>query len=146
MAEEFPDGRQVRRFFGGFVPWVLDDVRWDRVISGEHLDDYSGDPTVDMPFHTVIPVLAALVGPNDLRKAGVCGCTRSSARSAGRRCSRFWPPSSSGGSSSTRRPGDLFQVANEVSRRDLTPFFDQVYRGSAVFDYGVESVTSDRAR
>ena len=27
------------------------------------------------------------------------------------------------------RPGDLFQIANEVSRRDLTPFFDQVYRG-----------------
>ena len=40
------------------------------------------------------------------------------------------------------RPGDLFQVANEVSGRDLTPFFDQVYRGSAVFDYGVENVTS----
>ena len=40
------------------------------------------------------------------------------------------------------KPGDLFQVANEVSGRDLTPFFDQVYRGSAVFDYGVESVTS----
>ena len=40
------------------------------------------------------------------------------------------------------RPGDLFQVANEVSGRDLTPFFDQVYRGSAVFDYGVDSVTS----
>ena len=41
------------------------------------------------------------------------------------------------------KPGDLFQVANEVSRRDLTPFFDQVYRGSAVFDYGVDSVTSE---
>ena len=41
------------------------------------------------------------------------------------------------------KPGDLFQIANEVSRRDLTPFFDQVYRGSAVFDYGVESVSSE---
>ena len=40
------------------------------------------------------------------------------------------------------KPGDLFQVANEVSGRDLTPFFDQVYRGSVVFDYGVDSVTS----
>ena len=44
------------------------------------------------------------------------------------------------------RPGDLFQVANEVSGRDLTPFFDQVYRGSAVFDYGVDSVTSAETR
>jgi hypothetical protein len=41
------------------------------------------------------------------------------------------------------RPGDLFQIASEVSRRDLTPFFDQVYRGSAVFDYGVDSVQSE---
>src|SRR4029453_3637357 len=40
------------------------------------------------------------------------------------------------------RPGDFFRVANEVSGRDLGPFFDQVYRGSVVFDYGVENVTS----
>ena len=40
------------------------------------------------------------------------------------------------------RPGDFFRVANEVSGRDLSPFFDQVYRGSAVFDYGVEDVRS----
>ncbi len=42
-------------------------------------------------------------------------------------------------------PNDLFQIANEVSRRDLTPFFDQVYRGSAVFDYGVENVSTEKA-
>ena len=42
-------------------------------------------------------------------------------------------------------PDDLFAVATEVSGRDLTPFFDQVYRGSAVFDYGVESVSSTAA-
>jgi hypothetical protein len=43
------------------------------------------------------------------------------------------------------RPGDFFQLASEVSGRDLTPFFDQVYRGSVVFDYGVESVSSTPA-
>ena len=37
MAEAFPDGRQVLRFFGGFVPWVLNDVRWDRLLSGDLL-------------------------------------------------------------------------------------------------------------
>ena len=31
MAEEMSDGREVRRFFGGFVPWVIGDVPWDRV-------------------------------------------------------------------------------------------------------------------
>jgi hypothetical protein len=39
-------------------------------------------------------------------------------------------------------PDDFFTVANEVSGQDLTWFFDQVYRGSEAFDYGVESVTS----
>jgi aminopeptidase N len=41
------------------------------------------------------------------------------------------------------KPEDFFQVANEVSGRDLTPFFDQVYRGSAIFDYGVDGLSSD---
>jgi hypothetical protein len=41
------------------------------------------------------------------------------------------------------RPDDFFAVVNEVSRQDLTWFFDQVYRGSAVFDYGVDYLTSE---
>lgn len=39
-------------------------------------------------------------------------------------------------------PDDFFTVANEVSGQDLGWFFDQVYRGSEAFDYGVESVSS----
>ena len=41
-------------------------------------------------------------------------------------------------------PRDFFAVANEVSGRDLTWFFDQVYRSSNVFDYGVDVFTSER--
>ena len=43
------------------------------------------------------------------------------------------------------KPEDFFAVANEVSGRDLTWFFDQVYRSSNVFDYGVDTFTSERA-
>jgi hypothetical protein len=43
------------------------------------------------------------------------------------------------------RPEDFFAVANEVSGRDLTWFFDEVYRSSNVFDYAVQSLTSDQA-
>ncbi len=42
------------------------------------------------------------------------------------------------------RPEDFFAVANEVSGRDLTWFFDQVHRSSNVFDYGVERFVSER--
>src|SRR6185369_613641 len=41
------------------------------------------------------------------------------------------------------RPQDFFDVANEVSGRDLTWFFDQVYRSSNVFDYGVDTLRSE---
>jgi aminopeptidase N len=40
------------------------------------------------------------------------------------------------------KPADFFAVANEVSGQDLTWYFDQVYRGSQVFDYGVDAFTS----
>jgi aminopeptidase N len=42
------------------------------------------------------------------------------------------------------KPKDFFDVANEVSGQDLTWFFDQVYRSSNVFDYGIETLQSER--
>ena len=43
-----------------------------------------------------------------------------------------------------RHPGpeEFIAVANEVSGRDLEPFFDQVYRSSEEFDYEIASVAS----
>ena len=41
-------------------------------------------------------------------------------------------------------PEDFFAVANEVSGRDLTWFFDEVYRTADVFDYGVQNLTSEK--
>ena len=43
------------------------------------------------------------------------------------------------------QPADFFQTVNEVSGQDLTWFFDQVYRSSNVFDYGVQSLDSRRS-
>ncbi|HYM21713.1 MAG TPA: M1 family metallopeptidase [Vicinamibacterales bacterium] len=37
-------------------------------------------------------------------------------------------------------PSDFFETANAESGRDLTPFFDQVYRSANVFDYGVQDL------
>jgi aminopeptidase N len=41
-------------------------------------------------------------------------------------------------------PANFFQIANEISGQDLTWFFDQVYRGSNTFDYGVQDLLSER--
>ena len=44
------------------------------------------------------------------------------------------------------QPDDFFAVVNEVTGQDMTWFFDQVYRSSNVFDYGVQEFTSRRRR
>ena len=40
------------------------------------------------------------------------------------------------------QPADFFQAMSDAAGRDMTPFFDQVYRGSNAFDYGVQQLTS----
>ena len=140
-AEDYPNGREVPRFFGGFVPWVLDSVPWDRLTSGEYLSDYRGSPTVDIQSTPSFRYWPLTSGPITYSKPALWLHTLE--RALG------WPVVQQILSTFFERwkfkhpkPGDLFQVANEVSGRDLTPFFDQVYRGSAVFDYGVDTVTS----
>ena len=141
MAETFPEGREVLRFFGGFVPWVIDDVRWDRVMFGDLLGMYRSGATVDVPSTPSFQYWPRTSTPTTYAKPSLWLHTLE--RALGWTTMqqilatfferwKFRHP----------RPDDLFQIANEISRRDLTPFFDQVYRGSAVFDYGVESVSS----
>jgi aminopeptidase N len=44
------------------------------------------------------------------------------------------------------RPQDFFDIASEATGQDLNWYFDQVYRSSNVFDYGVQELTSVRDR
>jgi hypothetical protein len=141
MAEAFPEGREVLRFFGGFVPWVVEDVLWDRVTSGDLLDSYRTGATADIPSTPSLQYWPRTSTPTTYAKPALWLHTLERAlgwttmqQILGTFFERwkFRHP----------QPGDLFQIANEVSRRDLTPFFDQVYRGSAIFDYGIESVSS----
>ena len=141
MAEEFTEGREVPRYFGGFVPWVIEDARWDRLTSGEYLFEYRASPTVDVQATPSFQYWPRTSGPITYAKPALWLHTLE--RALG------WPVVQQMLSTFFERwkfrhpkPDDLFVIASEVTRRDLTPFFDQVYRGSAVFDYGVDSVTS----
>ena len=142
MAEAFAYGREVPRFFGGFVPWVIRDVPWDRVASGDLVQIYRSGATVDVPStpsfrywpRTSTPMTYAkpALWLHTLERAFGWTTVQEILSTFFERW-KFKHP----------RPGDLFQIASEVSRRDLTPFFDQVYRGSAVFDYGVDSIETE---
>ena len=141
MAESFPDGREVPRFFGGFVPWVLEDVRWDRLLGGDLLATYRSQPVVDIQATPSFRYWPRTSGPMTYAKPALWLHTLERAlgwTTMQQILSTFFER----WQFKHPRPGDLFDIANEVSRRDLTPFFDQVYRGSVVFDYGVENVTS----
>jgi hypothetical protein len=43
-------------------------------------------------------------------------------------------------------PADFIATVNEISGQDLTWFFDEAYRGTALFDYAVDRVTSAPVR
>ena len=142
MQERFAPTYTVKRYFGGFVPYVLRDFPRTREREGDRLGSYrtgakSDDPatpswqywpgtagsiTYDKTalwLHT----LERMVGWDVLQRILATYFMRF----------QFKHP----------KPQDFFDVASEVSGRDLTWFFDQVYRSSNVFDYGVDVLRSD---
>jgi hypothetical protein len=133
----------AKRYFGGFIPWVFDDLPLQRATDGNYLGAYRTSPFLDagsLPTWQYWPgdawittytrtalwlhTLERMLGWETLQKVLSTYFSRYA----------FKHP----------EPRDFFAVANEVSGRDLTWFFDQVYRSSATFDYAVESFASER--
>ncbi len=133
----------AKRYFGGFVPWVFDDLPLSRATDGNRLSGYRDAATSDVPSTPTwrywpgtagaitynktalwLNTLERMLGWDTLQKILSTYFERYSFKHPG--------------------PRDFFAVANEVSGRDLTWFFDQVYRSSNLFDYAVDAFTSER--
>ncbi len=137
-GEEF----YVRRFFRGFLPVSAPAIRLHRMTQGNGLDGYRYDARSDVeatPSYLYFPGTGASI---TYSKTALWLATLE--RTLG------WPALQRVMSVFFQRwsfrhpkPDDFFATASEVSGEDLTPFFDQVYRKAAVFDYAVGSVTSD---
>jgi len=91
-----------------------------------------------------LPVFPVERRQHHLQQDGVVAEHARAGGSAGRWCSARWRCSSASGAFKHPKPADFFTIANRVTGRDLTPYFDQVYRGSNVFDYGVQDLRSAR--
>lgn len=134
----------VERYFGGFVPWSYNDAVWTREFTGDRLDGYRAAARADAqatPTWQYWPgtagaitynktalwlnTLERMLGWDTTQKILSTYFTRSA----------FTHPA----------PEQFFSIANEVSGRDLTWFFDAVHRSNAVFDYAVEQVTNTKA-
>ena len=132
------------RFFGGFIPWVLDDIRLSRATDGNRLPGYRDNAEADAPSTPTFqywPRTATFITSNKTslwlhtleRRLGWPMLQRIMSTYFDRW--KFRHP----------QPADFFAVVNEVSGQDMTWFFDQAYRSSNVFDYGVQQFTSTRS-
>ena len=133
------------RFFGGFVPWVLDDIAFERATDGNRLSTYRRNAEAEVPSTptyqywpgtwTVVPYGKTALWLHTLeRHLGWPVLQRVMSTYFDRW--KFGHP----------QPADFFAVVNEVSGQDMTWFFDQVYRSSNTFDYGVQRFTSSTVR
>jgi hypothetical protein len=141
LAEVMTPHFWSERYFGGFVPWVFRDLPLARhSLARRGVLLLGGTDTPATPSWRYFPRTAAvttyyrtslwlstlegLVGWETLQRILSTYFSRWS----------FRHPS----------PADFFAVANEVSGRDLTWFFDQVHGSGRTFDYGVSSLRSER--
>ena len=143
LEAAFPTFRIERRFFGGFIPWVLDDIPVPRATDGNRLTGYRDAAEADIqshPSYTYWPGTATTVTYNKTalwlhtleRHLGWPVLQKAMATYFDRW--KFKHP----------KPDDFFRIVNEVSGQDLTWFFDQVHRSSNAFDYGMQELRSDR--
>ena len=141
VAQAYDPNVLALRYFGGFVPWVFGDIGLRRETEGNRLAGYRRDAASDAqsaPTYRYFPATGGSITYNKTalwlntmeRWLGWPVLQRILARhfDAG----RFKHPT----------PDDFFAIANGVAGQDLGWFFDQVYRSSNRFDYGVQDLTS----
>ena len=131
------------RFFGDVVPWVFHDIAIPREIDGDRMAGYRTAARSDVeqtPSWRYAPVtggditynktalwlhtLERYLGWRRLQRGMSLFFTRST----------FKHPT----------PEDFFSAINEGAGRDLTWYFDQVYRSSNAFDYAIGTLTTEK--
>ena len=146
QAEAYPDRVNVRRYFGGFLPYQFDDAPWTRMYENG-MAGYLANAEADVPAtptfrywpgnsHASITYSKTALALHTLEGYLGWDTVRNILSTYYERW-QFRHP----------KPDDFFAIVNEVSGQDMTWFFDQVYRGSNEFDYGLRRLTSavDRA-
>jgi Peptidase family M1 domain len=125
----------------GFLPLMFRTIPIDRIVGGDRIDGYREAATSDRQSTPTYLYFPATGGAHSYNKTALWLHTLERTlgwdvlqkiMSTYFERYKFHHP----------RPDDFFAVANEVSGQDLTWFFDQVYRSSNDFDYGVDEVSS----
>jgi hypothetical protein len=143
IAQVYDPNYLALRYFGGFIPWVASDIVISREIDGNRLTGYRRDARSDAQATPTFRYFPSTGGNITYNKTALWLNTLE--RWLG------WPVLQRTMSTHFERwkfkhpkPDDFFRTASEVAGRDLTGYFDQVYRSSNVFDYGVQDLKSVR--
>ena len=145
MQERFAPTYMIRWYFGGFVPWIFRDFPRIRELDGDRLTTYRTGAKGDAPSTPSWRYWPGTFGSITYDKTALWMHTlermlgwETLQRILSTYFSRF--------AFKHPTPKDFFDVASEVSGQDLTWFFDQVYRSSNVFDYGIDALQSEMER
>jgi hypothetical protein len=133
----------ARRYFGGFIPWVFRDIPLKRQVD-EGLAGYRAQAESDAEATPSFRYWPSTGGNITYFKTALWLHTLEKWLgwpTLQRAMSTYFD----GWTFRHPEPGDFFERLNEAAGRDLTPFFDQAYRGSNTFDYGVQLLTSTPA-
>ena len=143
IAQVYEPNYLALRYFGGFVPWVFKDIVISRETDGNRLQGYRRDAKSDAestPSYRYFPTTGGSITYNktalwlNTMERWLGWPTLQRIMSTHFETWQFRHP----------KPADYFAIVNRVTDRDLGWFFDQVYRGSNVFDYGVQDLKTTR--
>jgi peptidase M1-like protein len=131
----------AQRYFGDFVPWVFRDLPRSRAVDGDRMASYRTAAAQDVQATNSYRYWPPTGGAITYNKTALWLHTLEGRLG--------WPTLQRVMSTYFQRyafkhpkPEDFFAVVKEVTGEDLSWYFDQVYRGSQVFDYGVDRFTS----
>ncbi len=142
IAETFEPNYHAKRYFGGFIPWTFRDLPAVACDRGQWLAGYRRGANSDVPASPTWRYWPATAGTITYSKTALWLHTLE--RMLGwETLQRIMSIYFTRWTFKHPKPDDFFAVVNEVSGQDLTWFFDQVYRSSATFDYGVDRLESE---
>jgi aminopeptidase N len=144
IEQAFPPSYYSKRYFGGFIPWVFHDFPLTRTVDGDRLSTYRRAATGDVPATPSWRYWPGTAGAITYDKTALWMHTLE--RMVGwDTLQRILSTYFSRWAFRHPKPQDFFSIVNEVTGRDFTWYFDQVYRSSSVFDYSVGAFTSEAA-
>jgi len=143
IAQMYDPNYLAVRYFGGFIPWVFKDIVLARETASNGLAGYRRDAKADTQSTPTYRYYPPTSGSITYSKTALWLNTME--RWLG------WPALQKIMSTHFERwkfkhpkPADFFDVTTEVLGRNIGWYFDQVYRSSDVFDYGVQDLKSSR--